>query len=41
VKQIPLGRAGTPLDVARLCLFLASEGGDFITGQVYGVTGGD
>ncbi len=41
VKQIPLGRAGTPLDVARLCLFLASEGGDYITGQVYGVTGGD
>jgi 3-oxoacyl-[acyl-carrier protein] reductase len=41
VKHIPLGRAGTPLDVARLCLFLASEGGDYITGQVYGVTGGD
>jgi 3-oxoacyl-[acyl-carrier protein] reductase len=40
-KQIPLGRAGTPLDVARLCLFLASEGGDYITGQVFGVTGGD
>ena len=41
VKSIPLGRAGTPLDVARLCLFLASECGDYITGQVYGVTGGD
>ena len=41
VKHIPLGRAGTPLDVARLCLFLASEAGDYITGQVYGVTGGD
>lgn len=41
VKHIPLGRAGTPMDVARLCLFLASEGGDYITGQVYGVTGGD
>ena len=41
VKKIPLGRAGTPLDVARLCLFLASEAGDYITGQVYGVTGGD
>ncbi len=40
-KQIPLGRPGTPLDVARLCLFLASEGGDYITGQVFGVTGGD
>ena len=40
-RSIPLGRAGTPLDVARLCLFLASEAGDYITGQVYGVTGGD
>jgi 3-oxoacyl-[acyl-carrier protein] reductase len=41
VKSIPLQRAGTPMDVARLCLFLASEAGDYITGQVYGVTGGD
>lgn len=41
VKRIPLHRAGTPLDVARLCLFLASECGDYITGQAYGVTGGD
>jgi 3-oxoacyl-[acyl-carrier protein] reductase len=40
-KSIPLKRAGTPLDIARLCLFLASEAGDYITGQVYGVTGGD
>jgi len=41
VMAIPLKRAGNPLDIARLCLFLASEGGDYITGQVYGVTGGD
>lgn len=41
VKSIPLKRAGKPLDIARLCLFLASEAGDYITGQVYGVTGGD
>lgn len=41
VKTIPLKRAGSPLDVARLCLFLASACGDYITGQVYGVTGGD
>lgn len=41
VKTIPLKRAGSPLDVARLCLFLASGAGDYITGQVYGVTGGD
>jgi NAD(P)-dependent dehydrogenase (short-subunit alcohol dehydrogenase family) len=41
VKKIPLRRAGSTLDVARLCLFLASECGDYITGQIYGVTGGD
>lgn len=41
IKSIPLKRAGKPLDVARLCVFLASKAGDYITGQVYGVTGGD
>jgi 3-oxoacyl-[acyl-carrier protein] reductase len=41
VKTIPLKRAGVPLDIARLCLFLAAESGDYITGQVFGVTGGD
>ena len=41
LKSIPMKRAGKPLDVARLCVFLASEAGDYITGQVYGVTGGD
>ncbi len=41
VKKIPLQRAGSTRDVARLCLFLASECGDYITGQVYGITGGD
>lgn len=41
VKTIPLKRAGKPVDIARLCVFLASEAGDYITGQVYGVTGGD
>lgn len=41
VKSIPLQRAGTPLDVARLCLFLASDGGNYITGQTLRVTGGE
>jgi NAD(P)-dependent dehydrogenase (short-subunit alcohol dehydrogenase family) len=36
----PLGRAGEPLDIARAVLFLASEGGDFITGQTIWVDGG-
>lgn len=36
----PLGRVGEPLDIARAVLFLASEGGDFITGQTIWVDGG-
>lgn len=36
----PLGRLGTPEDVARVALFLAGEGGDFITGQVIAPNGG-
>jgi len=41
IRMIPLQRAGTPLDIARLVLYLSSEGGDYITGQVFPVTGGD
>jgi len=41
IWTIPLKRAGTPLDIARMCLFLGSEGGNYITGQVYCVSGGD
>jgi 3-oxoacyl-[acyl-carrier protein] reductase len=36
----PLGRLGSPSDVAGLILFLASVQSDFITGQVIGVDGG-
>ena len=39
-EETPLGRLGTPLDVAKACIFLSSEGGAFITGQVLGVNGG-
>jgi 3-oxoacyl-[acyl-carrier protein] reductase len=38
--EIPLGRIGSPLDVARCALFLADEPAAFITGQVIGVNGG-
>ena len=41
VQQIPLKCPGTPLDVARMALFLLSPAGDFITGQIFAVTGGE
>jgi len=40
VEAIPLGRAGTPEDVASVCLFLASEEAGYVTGQVIRVAGG-
>ena len=40
LKQIPLNRFGRALDVADLCLFLASNNARYITGQVIGVNGG-
>ena len=39
-SQIPLGRLGTPGDVAGVCVFLASEHASYITGQLFVVDGG-
>ncbi|MBM3267456.1 MAG: 3-oxoacyl-[acyl-carrier-protein] reductase [Candidatus Sericytochromatia bacterium] len=39
-EKTPVGRLGTPEDVAKAYLFLASDGADFITGQTLGVDGG-
>jgi NAD(P)-dependent dehydrogenase (short-subunit alcohol dehydrogenase family) len=39
-SQIPLGRLGTPGDVAGMCAFLASEHASYITGQLFVVDGG-
>jgi NAD(P)-dependent dehydrogenase (short-subunit alcohol dehydrogenase family) len=38
--MVPLGRAGTPDDIAGACAFLCSDDGSYITGQVIGVNGG-
>jgi NAD(P)-dependent dehydrogenase (short-subunit alcohol dehydrogenase family) len=38
--MVPLGRAGTPADIAGACSFLCSEDGSYITGQIIGVNGG-
>jgi len=39
-KQIPLGRLGTPEDVANGCLFLASDLSNYITGETININGG-
>ena len=39
-SQIPLGRLGTPDEVAQTVLFLAGEGGAYITAQTLHVNGG-
>jgi glucose 1-dehydrogenase len=40
VGQIPLGRLGTPADVAGLAVFLASGDSDYVTGTTYFIDGG-
>ena len=40
LSSIPLGRLGQPEEVARVAAFLAGPGGDYLTGQVFGVDGG-
>jgi 3-oxoacyl-[acyl-carrier protein] reductase len=40
VKNIPLGRVGTPDDIANAVAFLASDEASYITGHVLSVNGG-
>lgn len=40
MEQIPLGKLGTPEDIAKAVLFLAGPDSDYITGQVLAVNGG-
>ena len=39
-EETPLGKIGSPSDVAAAVMFLASDGGSFITGQVISPNGG-
>jgi NAD(P)-dependent dehydrogenase (short-subunit alcohol dehydrogenase family) len=40
ISRTPVGRIGTPEDIAAACAFLVSEEASYITGQVLGVNGG-
>jgi NAD(P)-dependent dehydrogenase (short-subunit alcohol dehydrogenase family) len=40
-SRIPLGRNGTPQDIANACLFLASDMAAYITGEAMNVSGGE
>ncbi|MEK7273713.1 MAG: SDR family oxidoreductase, partial [Candidatus Desantisbacteria bacterium] len=40
LSNIPLGRLGSPQDVANVVAFLVSEAASYITGQVIVVDGG-
>ncbi len=39
-RMVPLGRAGTPEDIAGACSYLCSDDGSYVTGQIIGVNGG-
>ena len=39
IKTIPLGRIGTPKDIAYACLYLASEMASYVTGEILQVDG--
>lgn len=40
-KQVPMQRPAQPVELAHLYVFLASQDSSFVTGQVYGATGGE
>ncbi|MCC6242777.1 MAG: SDR family oxidoreductase [Gemmatimonadaceae bacterium] len=40
-KSIPLGRWGSPEDIANMVAFLASPAGDWITGAIFVIDGGE
>lgn len=40
INDIPFGRLAEPEEVAKLCLFLASDQSSYVTGQIIGIDGG-
>ncbi|HSP88478.1 MAG TPA: 3-oxoacyl-[acyl-carrier-protein] reductase, partial [Ignavibacteriaceae bacterium] len=40
IQNVPMGRMGTPEDIAKVVAFLCSNDADYITGQVISVDGG-
>ena len=40
LAKVAIGRFGTPEDIAPMCLFLASDESNYVTGQTIGVDGG-
>ena len=40
MQAIPWHRAGQPEEIARVILFLASDDGDYVTGQTWTMDGG-
>jgi 3-oxoacyl-[acyl-carrier protein] reductase len=40
-ELVPLKRAGEPIDVAGIILYLLSESGNYITGEAISISGGD
>jgi acetoacetyl-CoA reductase len=40
IAAIPVGRLGTPEDIARMVAFLAADDAGFITGATFDVNGG-